>query len=180
MQTMNPASPKAPRSAQAGDLEALTALERRSFDDPWSTASLRGELESPDALVLLIDGDSGAVAYAAWRIVVYRRPGEPAGRASGEAELLRIAVAPDRRRRGLASTLLAAGEGRLAAAGCEVCHLEVRDDNLAAVAFYEGHGFHPVGRRRSYYGEGRDALLYARRLAAAAGSEGRRGAPSGG
>lgn len=140
------------RPARPDDLPALERLERAGFDDPWSDRLLRDELAHPQAVVLVAAGGEGdePAGYAAWRA------------AAGEAELLRLAVAPRWRRRGVAAALLAAGDRRLHAAGCDRCFLEVRDDNSVAIAFYERLGFHRIGRRRGYYGGDRDALLYAR------------------
>ena len=149
------------REATAGDLPALAELERSAFGEPWSRAGLAAFVGRPGALVLLGELPRGAgaaaaataspppAAYAAWTLV------------AGDAELLRLAVVPVRRRRGLARELLAAGAERLAAAGCTSCFLEVRADNRAAIALYERAGFHRIGHRAAYYPDGTDALLYA-------------------
>jgi ribosomal-protein-alanine N-acetyltransferase len=164
------------RPATVADAPALAALERAAMPDPWSAALVAGELEQEDALVLVARdaGGSGAlaerppIAYASFRA------------AAGEAELLRLAVDPARRREGLATALLAAGDRALAELGCVACFLEVRSDNETAIAFYERSGFHRIGRRRGYYaprpagqrdaatGDGRvDALVYARAIVTA-------------
>ena len=69
-----------------------------------------------------------------------------------------IAVCPERRRRGLARTLIKAALSEPTAAG--VCHvyLEVRPSNLAARTLYASLGFAETGVRRGYYGD-EDALL---------------------
>lgn len=166
------------RPATAADVPALAALERLAMPDPWSAGMVAGELEQEDALVLVArDGEGGSggdgserppIAYASYRS------------AAGEAELLRLAVDPARRREGLATALLVAGDRALAELGCVACFLEVRADNTTAIAFYECSGFHRIGRRRGYYaprpadqrdaatGDGRvDALVYARAIVTA-------------
>jgi [ribosomal protein S18]-alanine N-acetyltransferase len=141
------------RPAVEGDLAALCALERAGFDDPWSPPQLAAELRLPGALVLVATAPGGPLhGYAIFRTF------------AGEAELLRVATAPDRRRQGVARTLLAAGYAHLAAAGADIVHLEAEAANAAAIRLYESEGFHRVGRRVGYYGAGRDALLYARSL----------------
>ena len=140
------------RTASAADLADLVALEGRSFAEPWTPSMLAAELAHPDALVLVVRlplGDCPA-GYAAFR------------RAAGEAELLRLAVAPEARRRGLARSLVDAGLDRLRSEGVERCHLEVRDGNTPAIELYERLGFRLVGRRRSYFPDGADALLFSR------------------
>ncbi len=81
--------------------------------------------------------------------------------AAAEAEILNLAVAPDARRRGTGTRLLAAALEAARAAGARSVSLEVRASNRPAIAFYERHGFRPTGRRRKYYTDPReDALLY--------------------
>ena len=98
-------------------------------------------------------------------------PGEIAGLLAArtvaqEAELLNVAVAPDKRRRGLAAALLAEALRRLAAAGAQKVWLEVRESNHAAIAFYQRHGFAILGRRRTYYQlPPEDALILGREVA---------------
>lgn len=79
--------------------------------------------------------------------------------AAGEAEVQNLAVVPEKRRRGLASTLLAAALERLSAAGAQSVWLEVRESNQEAIAFYERHGFRRAGRRPGYYSSPPEAAL---------------------
>jgi [ribosomal protein S18]-alanine N-acetyltransferase len=168
-------APPIVRFATADDVPRLAALEAESFSDPWAEDSVAAEVEGPGTLVLAaVDRlASPPIAYAAYRAL------------GGEAELLRLAVAPAARRRGVARTLLAAGRRHLAGFGCQTCFLEVRSDNVAAIALYEAEGFHPVGRRAGYYGRDSDAIVYAAsllpRLApSGAGAGHRRRPPPGG
>jgi ribosomal-protein-alanine N-acetyltransferase len=136
---------------QLGQLEAL---EQQGFGprECWSMNSWRAELERPgqSALGMCASANGeGAVLVAA---VI-------AGVQAPDAELLRIVVADDHRRRGLASHLLAASVGWAAEQGAERMLLEVRADNLAANALYERAGFHRLSERRGYYGRGVDALV---------------------
>ena len=52
-----------------------------------------------------------------------------------------LAVSPDHRGRGHARTLMAELEARLLARGCPKINLQVREENTAALAFYERLGF---------------------------------------
>ena len=149
------------RPAVATDLPRLAALEAASFHDPWSAELLAGELAHPGSVMLVAGGGtplSGAgggapfSGYACFRL------------AGGEAELLRVAVEPAARNRGIARRLLAAGLDRLRAAGTASCHLEVRPANASALAVYGALGFIPCGRRRAYYRDGSDALVLRRDL----------------
>lgn len=137
------------RRATAADLDRLAGLERRAFDDPWSSAALVGELDRPEGRCWLAEREGEVVAYSAFLVV------------AGEAELLRVAVDPAERRQGVARGLLRRAFEALAESdGVERCHLEVRADNAAAIALYRRLGFRQSGRRRGYYGDGEDALLF--------------------
>lgn len=150
---MTAASAFTVRPARGADLLRLAEIEAASFADPWPVDLLAVELVHPQAILLVVSREREPVAgYAIFRHV------------SGEAELLRVGVAPAERRRGLARALVAAGLERLRTEKVEVCHLEVRVDNDGAIILYEDMGFEYTGRRRGYYRDGTDALLYTKRL----------------
>jgi ribosomal-protein-alanine N-acetyltransferase len=71
--------------------------------------------------------------------------------AAGEAEILTIAVAPEWRRRGIASSLLSPHMAGLATIGVGRLFLEVDAENSAARALYARFGFEEVGERKAYY-----------------------------
>jgi ribosomal-protein-alanine N-acetyltransferase len=84
-----------------------------------------------------------------------------------EAELLLLAVLPNRHREGVGMRLLDDFMDHARAEGLTRVHLEVRDGN-PAIGMYRAAGFAAVGRRLNYYhgAEGLrfDALTYARDL----------------
>ena len=149
-----PAIDVAVRTARAEDLDAIARLEETSFQDAWPREMLESELSHPHALLLVASRAEGdpPVGYAAFRHGV------------GEAELLRLAVSPGERRRGVARALIAEGLERLVREGVQVCFLEVRLSNEPAVALYESLGFARIGRRSGYYRDGSDALRFALEL----------------
>ncbi len=140
------------RRAAVGDLDAVVSIERAAFSDPpWSRESFNALVGSPRAyFTVACDGSpTGAVMgyVVAWFV-------------ADEAEIANLAVAPDRRRRGIGSRLLDAALTEARLAGANVVHLEVRDSNAAARALYGSRGFSTVGRRRRYYRDPvEDALL---------------------
>jgi len=128
------------------DLPAIVSIERRSFSSPWSVGMFVVELSRPSGVALAaLEGDRvvGCVILSrydqAWH-------------------LMKIAVAPEQRRRGVASALIAA-----AFAGFEdetPVTLEVRPSNRSAIALYERFGFVSLGLRKGYYPDnGEDALI---------------------
>jgi ribosomal-protein-alanine N-acetyltransferase len=71
-----------------------------------------------------------------------------------------VAVAPERRRQGIASALLRRLLEQTRDDAERGYTLEVRVSNLGAISLYEGFGFRPKGVRRGYYTDNReDALI---------------------
>ena len=98
-------------------------------------------------------------------ILVTRPAGFAVGRAAGDqAELLTLAVEPDRRRRGEGRAILGAFEARARLLRVREAVLEVSEANTAARVLYAGAGWSPVGRRRGYYSDGHDAIVLRKAL----------------
>jgi ribosomal-protein-alanine N-acetyltransferase len=76
-----------------------------------------------------------------------------------EGEILTLAVDPEHRRRGHGAQLLSAALADMAMTGIKRVVLEVAEDNAAARALYETHGFAVAGRRPRYYARRDDARM---------------------
>ncbi len=136
------------RQALQEDLHRCSWLEDSAFADPWPYDLLAYEFTHPRGFLLLATSNGEpASGYAAFR------------HGGGEAEMLRLAVNPGERRRGVARALVENGLQRLRQEKAQTCFLEVRKDNEGAIAFYQALGFTRVGRRRNYYRDGTDALV---------------------
>lgn len=68
-----------------------------------------------------------------------------------DSEILRIATCLDYQKQGIAIQLLTAMAQICQATGAERVLLEVREDNHAALAFYQKHGFEQIAVRKNYY-----------------------------
>jgi len=144
------------RHATPADLDALVALELGAFrGDRMSRAQYRRHLASPRAAVLVADAPGEGLLGSA---LVFFRAG------STLARLYSIAAAPAARGRGIGKALLAAAEDAARARGCRALRLEVRVDNAAAVALYEGAGYRRIGSYAGYYEDGADAWRYEKDL----------------
>ncbi|MEX0835610.1 MAG: GNAT family N-acetyltransferase [Nitriliruptor sp.] len=142
--------------ATADDAEAILAL-------PDLGASTRRLLEA----ALRADDHVCLVARAPADEVV-ADPGTVVGVAIGllqadDGHIADVAVAPSRRRAGIASMLLAELQARLRDRGATGATLEVRPGNAAARSLYRQLGFVDEGRRPGYYPDGEDAVLMWRR-----------------
>jgi|APSaa5957512576_1039674.scaffolds.fasta_scaffold164665_1 ribosomal-protein-alanine acetyltransferase len=76
-----------------------------------------------------------------------------------ELQIMDIGVQGSHRRQGIAQALLTFAIKQAEQQGLKI-HLEVRRDNLAAIAMYEKAGFIKIASRKKYYTDGCDALLY--------------------
>jgi ribosomal-protein-alanine N-acetyltransferase len=136
------------RRLQLRDLTAIERIERSAYPTPWSRSMFAGELSKPSSICLGAFEDGILLGYLitsryvdAWHV-------------------MNVAVAPERQRQGIASTLL----GRLFELTADDDRrgytLEVRVSNSGAIALYERVGFEQRGIRRGYYTDNReDALI---------------------
>jgi [ribosomal protein S18]-alanine N-acetyltransferase len=122
-------------------LAAVARLEAVCFTNPWTLEMLERELDqSPVARVFAVRDESGDVAAfcTCWIIL-------------DELHINTIAVAPNRRREGLATRLMRHVMGEAARAGSRRATLEVRASNTAARRFYSKLGFVETAVRPRYY-----------------------------
>ena len=138
------------RRLQMRDLNAIERIERASYPTPWSRSMFASELSKPSSLCLgAFDAETGGlVGY----LVISRYV--------DAWHVMNIAVAPERRRQGIASMLLNRLFDLTSGRGRRGYTLEVRVSNTGAIKLYERLGFKPRGVRRGYYTDNReDALI---------------------
>jgi ribosomal-protein-alanine N-acetyltransferase len=143
------------RPMRAEDLPEVAAIERASYDYPWTEGIFRDCLRVGYTCRVLADGDT-PVGYAVLSA------------AAGEAHLLNLCVRADRRRAGYGRLLLDHVLEAARAEGAKLLFLEVRPSNGDARRLYARAGFREIARRPRYYqsASGReDALVLALDLA---------------
>lgn len=137
------------RRLEPRDLDTVEEIERESYPTPWSRSMFAAELRKPSSLAIGAYVEAGAlVGYAfisryvdAWHV-------------------MNVAVAPEYRRRGIATTLLERAFEVTAADPRRGYTLEVRMSNTDAIRLYERLGFEHRGIRSGYYTDNReDALI---------------------
>jgi ribosomal-protein-alanine N-acetyltransferase len=129
-------------------LDAVVAMEPELFaPDDWSYETWLSEVAQPPNDYLVV-ADTEVVGVAGLATSPH-----------GEGYVQTIGVRREHQGRGHGARLLAALVARAADRGMETMGLEVRDDNHRALRLYARAGFAPIGRRRGYYGRGRDALV---------------------
>lgn len=129
-------------------LDWVMEIERASFGMPWSKESFERLIRNPSALAYAAMLDGVLAGYVC------------ALSAGAEAEILKLAVDPSLRGRGVAKALNAKCLDELKRMGVGTVYLEVRRSNLVAISLYEGFGFRAAGIRKGYYSAPpEDALL---------------------
>jgi ribosomal-protein-alanine N-acetyltransferase len=127
------------RAAEVSDLDAIAAIERRAFSDPWSRASFGSMLGEAAVCFLVAMVDDQLAGYiVAWFI-------------GGDGEVGNVAVDERFRGQGIGDRLLEAALAEGRRRRVESVYLEVRESNAAAQRMYDRRGFSRVGRRRRYY-----------------------------
>lgn len=134
------------RQLAYSDLPAVISVERRSFPTPWSLAMFVLELSKPSGACLAASDGGELIGYLV------------CSRYDRVWHLMNVAVAPERRRSGVATQLISQ-LFEVAEAGVPLT-LEVRVSNHQAIAMYERFGFRSAGvRPRYYHDNGEDALI---------------------
>lgn len=138
------------------DVDAVLAIERVVFCDPWAKRAFEEEARRRDTMAFpMVARRRGTVVgyLIAWFV-------------HDEVHLANIAVRRSEQGRGvgqrLLDRLLAEGETRHSA----YVTLEVRWSNERAIRFYRRNGFRDVAMRRGYYRDGEDAVVMLRHFAA--------------
>ena len=132
------------------DLDAIVALEAQAFTNPWPRETLVWELRNSDVTrIYLLRNDAGAVVGFCVCWVVF-----------DELHINTLAVAPNERRKGLATLMLEHVLTEGSKEGARKATLEVRASNTAALALYERLGFRVTATRPRYYtNPDEDALI---------------------
>lgn len=123
------------------------AIELASYPSPWKPEHFLQEIHSPLAFPFVITINGEVAAYLCLMSLFE------------EAQVMNIAVAPQRRGTGLARRLMELAIDTARSKGAERLVLEVRESNLAAIALYESFGFVRYFVRKLYYDGREDAIL---------------------
>ena len=118
------------RRAEINDLRGILEIQAASITPPWTKESLLNEIENSLFLVFVENGRvSGYINLK-------------------NEDITAVAVAPGRRRRGIAKVLF---NELFTMAQVKTMFLEVRESNTAAAALYKSLGFEQVSIRKNYY-----------------------------
>lgn len=133
------------------DLDAVSAIESLSFGSPWRRTSYARAVATSPRQFVVAELDGEVVGYAGFWLE------------RDKAHIAKIAVHPDRRRRGIAWALVEHLLDLIRRLGIGYAFLEVRKSNGVARKLYERLGFRfERVQPNAYPNDGEDAVILAR------------------
>ena len=141
------------------DIDEILDIENLCFKSPWTRDAFKQEL------------------YLEWSKFFVAKKFTPHKKkivgyiclwmVTNEVHVLNLAIHPNFRRHGIATSLLSFGINFAMRAGAEVATLEVRKSNIPAISLYKKFGFEVMGLRRRYYPDNyEDAVIMSSKLMA--------------
>lgn len=144
------------RLATLKDFEAVYEIEQSCFLDPYPRNQLEYEFkQNPLNKILVAVADDKIVGFIDFMITF------------NSSTIVQIAVKPEYRHQGIASSLLKEMENIFPKGIDDVVEtvtLEVRKSNDAAIKLYEKNGYEFVVYKKNYYPDGEDAIYMVKRL----------------
>lgn len=120
-------------------LEEARQIELSSCLNPWSMESFESELSCGHSIPWVAVSAGKVVGFIVCR------------RVEDGGEVLKLAVSPSMRRRGIGGMLIGHALAELKTLGVVRISLEVRESNNAAISLYERFGFKRLTIRKGYY-----------------------------
>ena len=131
-------------------LDRIAGIDEMLFkSNPWGRKSFADSVQNEfDLLLAAEEEETGEIL------------GYGLLRSFDDAELIRIAVVPEARRRGIAGRMLSVMTDHAGKCGASGIFLEVRSSNTPAIGLYRSAGFKEEGVRKGYYHDPKeDALI---------------------
>lgn len=145
------------RQATTDDLETLYRIERECFTlEAFTKEQLTCLLENPKGISLIAQINGEIVGFIMG--LIYDHDTARTG------HVYTIDVAVKHRRKGIGMELLKELERRFVKNGVEICSLEARRENVAALELYRKHGYTEVDVLKNFYSEGVDGVRLIKKL----------------
>lgn len=128
------------------DIEELYDIEKECFtEEAFSKKQILSLLTSYNSISLSVR-EKGEVVGFIIGTIYYERT-ELTG------HILTIDIRETHRRKGVGTALLEGMEKQFREQGVTACRLEVREDNIPAIKFYEKLGYKRIAKLENYYGK---------------------------
>lgn len=123
------------------DMPETLDIEAESFEFPWSEKGFIYCLRRPSNIGMVAEHDNRVVGFMIYKLNKTR------------LHVLNFAVAPEYRRLGVGSQMVAKLIGKLSVKRRNRIVLEIRETNLAGQLFFRRLGFHATAVMRNFYEE---------------------------
>ena len=130
-------------------LNSCIELDQKALKGLWTKSQWKKELTDPKRIcigIIELETEKLLGLCSAWLVI-------------DELHITSIAVHPIHQRKGLGKFLMSELIKRSDSLLTNHIHLEVKDTNEPAKAFYKSMGFKIVGIRSNFYKDGSDAIL---------------------
>lgn len=132
------------KKASLDVLDKLHEIERKSFrEEAFTRSQIAILLTDRRVIAFTASVDEEIVGFVIALVEAIRKP---------FGHIITIDVLPQQRKKGIGERLLQAIETKLREKSVNECRLEVREDNVAALALYMKNGYTIIGRLDGYYG----------------------------
>jgi [ribosomal protein S18]-alanine N-acetyltransferase len=146
------------RGYRPEDLEAMFQLDELCFEPPFrfSRAEMRRYAQAHNAHVVIIEIAGHLAGFCIAHV------NQSSDDTTGY--IVTLDVAPEHRRKGIASLLMREAERQVAEAGCGAMVLHVFSGNAGAISFYEREGYALFRAVPNFYAKNVNALVYCKPL----------------
>lgn len=121
------------------DMPAVAAIERESFEFPWSEDEFLRCLRQRNCIGMIAEYDERVVGFMIYELN------------KTKIHVLNFAVGKQHRRRGVGSQMIAKLIGKLSTQRRNRLVLEVRETNLPAQVFFRANGFRAISVLHEFY-----------------------------
>jgi ribosomal-protein-alanine N-acetyltransferase len=138
--------------ASIQNLDRLYEIEKECFErEAFTRQQIAHLLTDYNSLGLVAKVNSEIVGFVIGMVYIERR--------SLTGHILTVDVSPTHRRKRVAQNLLQEIEKIFKGKGVRTCHLEVRENNIAALSLYQKLGYKKIARLKNYYGNAHGIYL---------------------
>ena len=128
-------------------IDSLTVLDKLCFSIPWSKKLFENDIDNKNAFYVIALFNGVVIGYCGLYKVL------------DEADITNIAVHPDYRNLGIATTILDYILKHCSESKISKVMLEVRESNYIAINLYKKYGFKVVGSRKNYYSDNKETAI---------------------
>ena len=138
------------------DIDPVLSIEQASFKHPWNRMSYLNELSNKYSHNFILKLENSfetyqIIAYLSFRLI------------TDEIHILKIAVNPEKRRKGIAFKLLNHCLGALGEQNIKSATLEVRQSNTPGIGLYKKNGFAIEAQIPNYYSDTHEDVILMRK-----------------